>query len=205
LARFPAGFFARPSLTVAPELLGALLIHEGRGGRRVGRVVEVEAYLGDGSDPASHAHNGPTARNRSMFGPPGRFYVYRSMGLHYCVNVVCEARGRASAVLLRAVEPLEGIESLRRARGGRPDRELTNGPGKLAQAFGIDLGNDGQSALRGPLRLAAAREAPLQVLAGPRIGISKATTLPYRFHLAGHACVTRAPQNRQALPAARPG
>jgi DNA-3-methyladenine glycosylase len=205
LARFPASFFARPSLAVAPELLGALLIHEGHDGRRVGRIVEVEAYLGDGSDPASHAHNGPTKRNRSMFGPPARFYVYRSMGLHFCLNVVCELRGRASAVLLRAVEPLEGIEALRCARSGRADRELTNGPGKLAQAFGIDLDCDGHSALRGPLRLAPTREAPSQILAGPRIGISKATALPYRFHVAGHACVTRAPQNRQARPAARPG
>ncbi len=204
LARFPAGFFARPSPTVSPELIGALLIHDGKGGRRVGRIVEVEAYLGDGSDPASHAHHGPTKRNRSMFGPPAHFYVYRSMGLHFCVNVVCEARGRASAVLLRAVEPLEGIEALRRARGGRRDRELTNGPGKLAQAFGIDLGCDGRSALRGPLRLAP-RDAPAQVLAGPRIGISKATALPYRFFVAGHACVTRTPQNRRARPVALPG
>ena len=199
--RLTASFFARSALEVAPDLLGVLLVHDRRGVRRAGRIVEVEAYLGDGTDRASHAHNGETARNRSMFGAPGHFYVYRSMGLHYCVNVVCRERMRAEAVLLRAVEPLEGLDAMRRARGRRPDRELTNGPGKLAQAFGIDRIHDGRSALRGPLRLESPRSrSGAATLAGPRIGIRKATDLPYRFFVAGHADVTRSPLNRRARP-----
>ena len=204
MARLTTGFFRRPSLQVAPELLGCLLVHDTDGGRRTGRIVEVEAYAGDGSDPASHAHAGPSARNASMFGPPGRFYVYRSMGIHLCMNVVCQAEGTGSAVLLRAVEPLEGLAAMRCARGGRPDRELTNGPGKLTQAFGVDAADDGASALRGPLRLLYPREPPAQALrAGPRIGISRATGLPWRFFLDGHPCVTRSPLNRKARLATR--
>jgi DNA-3-methyladenine glycosylase len=189
---------------VAPQLLGCLLIHELRGVRRVGRIVEVEAYRGDGSDAASHAHRGPTPRNGAMFGPPGHFYVYRSMGLHFCVNVVCEPEGRAAAVLLRAAEPLDGLEAIRRARPGRSRRELTNGPGKLTQAFAIRAHHNGRSALRGPLRIVAARETPLQeVRAGPRIGIRKAIELPYRFFLTDHPDVTRSPLNRAAQALAR--
>ncbi len=182
MTRLTRAFFARPALEVAPELLGCLLV----AGRCSGRIVEVEAYLGDGSDPASHAHRGITARNRSMFGPPGHFYVYRSMGLHWCANLVCEPEGRASAVLLRALEPLEGLAIMRRRRGVQAERELANGPGKLAQAFGLGGALDGRCALRGPVRVVAARGdgAPV-VRAGARIGIRKAVELPYRFVLAG--------------------
>ncbi len=204
MARIPASFFARSPLEVAPELLGCLLVHERGRTRRVGRIVEVEAYLGDGSDPASHAHRGQTKRNAAMFGPPGRFYVYRSMGIHHCVNVVCEPPGAAAAVLLRAVEPLEGLAAMRRARGGRPDRELSNGPGKLCQAFGIDLRHDATSALAPPLHLVPApASVAVAVLAGPRIGISRATDLPYRFFLDATREVTRSPQNRAAHPLKR--
>ena len=181
-----------------------MLVHELDGVRLEGRIVEVEAYLGDGSDAASHAHRGPTPRAASMFGPAGRFYVYRSMGIHACANLVCERQGRASAVLLRAVEPLRGLEQMARRRGGRSARELASGPGRLAQAFGIGLHHDGASALRGALRVEAARSAPrLHVLAGPRIGISKASGLPYRFWIADSPHVTRTPLNRRAMMRAR--
>jgi DNA-3-methyladenine glycosylase len=203
--RLPPSFFARPCLEVAPEMLGLLLIHElGNGTRLVGRIVEVEAYLGDGSDTASHAHRGPTPRSRVMFGPPGHFYVYRSMGIHRCANVVCEPEGRAAAVLLRAVEPLEGEARMRELRGGRQGRELASGPGKLAQAFAIELAHDGRDALRGALRLERERSARAPAISvGPRIGLSKAVELPYRFFARDSPHVTRAAQNGRARELAR--
>jgi DNA-3-methyladenine glycosylase len=203
--RLPRSFFARPCLEVAPEMVGLLLIHElANGARLVGRIVEVEAYLGDGSDPASHAHRGPTPRSRVMFGPPGHFYVYRSMGIHRCANVVCEPEGRAAAVLLRAAEPLEGEARMRALRGGRQGRELANGPGKLAQAFAIELAHDGGDALRGPLRLERERGARAPAISvGPRIGLSKAVELPYRFFARDSPHVTRAAQNGRARALAR--
>ena len=202
--RFRREFFERTALEVAPELLGCLLVHELDGVRLVGRIAEVEAYLGDGSDPASHSHRGPTPRAASMFGPPGRFYVYRSMGLHACANLVCERAGHASAVLLRAVDPLRGLEQMQRHRGGRSGRELASGPGKLAEAFGIGLEHDGASALRGALRVERApARLPLRVLSGPRVGIRQAADLPYRFWLADNPHVTRTPLNRRAILRAR--
>ena len=129
-------FFDRPGPEVARDLLGAVLVHRlGDGTRLAGRIVEVEAYIGDGSDPGSHSHRGPTPRNRSMFGPPGHLYAYRSYGVHTCANVVCEARGRGAAVLLRALEPCEGIERMRALRGlgaRSPERAIASGPGRLA-------------------------------------------------------------------------
>lgn len=184
---------------MAPELLGCFLVRANANGRRVGRIVEVEAYLGLGSDPASHAHNGLTARNRAMFGPPARFYVYRSMGIHLCMNVVCEQTGVGAAVLLRALEPLEDIDGMRAARGGRPDRELVNGPGKLTQAFEVTPEHDGASVLRGALRIEAAREPVREGLrASPRIGISKARSRRFRFFLDRNPWVGRSPHNRAA-------
>jgi DNA-3-methyladenine glycosylase len=198
--RLTRAFFDRPALEVAPELLGCVLVHEIDGERLEGRIVEVEAYLGDGSDPASHSHRGPTPRNAAMFGPPGHFYVYRSMGIHACANLVCGARGIGAAVLLRAVEPLRGVDAMTRRRGGRELRELTNGPGKLARAFGIGLEHDGSRALSGPLRVERrARGGSEPVLAGPRVGIREAADLPYRFWLADHPHVTRTPLNRRAI------
>ncbi|HTO06982.1 MAG TPA: DNA-3-methyladenine glycosylase [Myxococcota bacterium] len=212
--RIARAFFARPALEVAPEMLGLLLVHElADGTRLVGRIVEVEAYLGDGSDPASHSHNGPTPRTQPMFGPPGHFYVYRSMGIHRCANVVCEPAGRSSAVLLRAAEPLAGEERMRALRGGRGGRELASGPGRLAEAFAIELAHSGAEALRGPLRLerparAAATPLAVEIVVGPRIGLTKAAELPYRFFVRGSPHVTRAAQNAHARPwrrAARAG
>ena len=191
-------FFDRPSPEVARDLLGAFLVHRlGDGTRLAGRIVEVEAYIGDGSDPGSHAHRGPTPRNRSMFGPPGRLYVYTSYGMHTCANVVCEARGRGAAVLLRALEPCEGIERMRALRGlseHAPLRAIASGPGRLAQALGIRLADDGRSLLRGALVLhrPAPGAAPVRIAVSPRVGLTHGATLPYRFFDAGSACVSRA-------------
>lgn len=184
--RLDRAFFARPCLEVARDLPGKLLLHRLPDGTVVGgRLVEVEAYLGDGSDPAAHSHPGPTARNRTMFGPPGRLYAYRSYGIHVCVNVVCEPAGRGAAVLLRALEPLAGLDAMRALRGLPRDagaRALARGPGRLAQALGLELAHDGASLLRGALGLyRAASGATVRVAAGPRVGITKAAALPYRF------------------------
>ena len=206
--RLSRAFFARPCLEVAPEILGLLLVHELADGARLSaRIVEVEAYLGDGSDAASHAHRGPTPRARVMFGPPGHFYVYRSMGIHACVNVVCEPAGRGAAVLLRAGEPVEGETRMRRLRGGRDGRELANGPGKLAQALGITLALNGADALRGGLRLERpprpAAPPAFAVAVTPRIGITKSADLPYRFFVRDSPHVSRSTWNARAsiLPA----
>ena len=195
---FRLDFFASPCLEVAPELLGAYLVHRLADGERlVGRIVEVEAYLGDGSDPSSHAHRGPTKRNQAMFGPPCRLYVYRSYGIHTCANVVCEAEGRGAAVLLRAIQPVEGASRMRAARGlasGAPEREIANGPGKLTQALGITLDDYGHSLLRGRLclRRPARSDTPAAVARSPRVGLSKARALPYRFYVPGNEFVSRA-------------
>jgi len=194
--RLSRSFFERPCLSVAADLVGAVIVRTlPDGSRLVGRLVEVEAYLGDGSDPSSHSHRGPTPRNRSMFGPPGRIYAYRSYGVHTCVNVVCEARGRGAAVLLRALEPLEGDPVMRRLRGlaaERSPREIARGPGRLAQALGLGLEHDGASILRGCVALRAPpAELPLLAVAsGPRIGISKGAELPYRFYARGNPWVS---------------
>jgi DNA-3-methyladenine glycosylase len=204
LPSLPIRFFERPCLDVARELLGSLLVRELSPERRlVARIVELEAYLGDGTDPASHAHRGVTPRNRSMFGPAGHWYVYRSMGIHHCMNVVCEPAGRASAVLLRAAAPLEGLEEMARARGVGEPRELCSGPGKLCQALGVTLEFDGAPLGRGPLRIARGERPRERIVVGPRIGLSRARELPYRFFLEGDPHVTRSPLNRRAQRCAR--
>lgn len=193
-------FFARPCLEVAPELVGCRLVHNDSGTRLAGRIVEVEAYLGQGVDPGSHAYRRSTPRNRVMFGPPGHLYVYRIMGIHLCANVVCEPNGQAAAVLLRAVEPLEGLEVMQARRGERPSQELANGPGKLTQAFRIELEDSGRS-ITGRLRIEPP-EGSLEdeILVGPRIGLSEGSDLPYRFFLAGSRFVTPSALNRRAEP-----
>jgi DNA-3-methyladenine glycosylase len=168
-------------------LIGCVLVRRlGNGTRLAARLVEVEAYLGDGSDPAAHSHGGPTERNRSMFGGAGRLYAYRSYGIHTCVNVVCGPSGSAAAVLLRAAVPLSGDDLMRRYRGLAPDadwRQIARGPGRLAQAFGLTLAHDGTSLAGGEIWLEqpAATTAAPSVVAGPRVGITKAADLPYRF------------------------
>jgi DNA-3-methyladenine glycosylase len=184
----PLRFYRRDPREVAPELIGCRLVrHLPNGQRLVLRLTEVEAYLGDGTDPASHSHSGPTRRNRSMFGPPGRVYAYRSYGIHTCLNVVCEAAGRGSAVLLRAAEPIEGQATMALCRALLPDTRdarLSVGPGRLAQAVGLELEIDGACLRTGPLTLhapAVRQTAPNATGRGPRVGIRLGADLPYRY------------------------
>jgi DNA-3-methyladenine glycosylase len=169
-------FFARSVHHVAPELIGATLTVGNTGGR----IVEVEAY--HHTDPAAHSFGGPTPRNAVMFGPPGRAYVYRSYGLHWCLNFVCEPEGSASAVLIRAIEPLSGLAAMRRRRGQTEERLLCAGPGRLCEALGVTGAHNGLPLDRAPFRIYA-REEPAAVLAGVRIGITKAADLPWRYGL----------------------
>ena len=148
-ARLRRAFFARSVHDVAPELIGATLLVDGVGGV----IVEVEAY--HHTDPAAHSYNGETERNRVMFGPPGFAYVYRSYGIHWCLNVVCEAKGSASAVLIRALEPTQGLSLMRRRRGLSEPRDLCSGPGKLAQALGVTIKHNGLALDRAPFELRA--------------------------------------------------
>lgn len=171
-------FYARDALVVAPELLHKVLVV----GPCAGRIVEVEAYRSD--DPASHSFRGPTSRNAAMFGPAGHLYVYFTYGMHHCANVVTGITGDGQAVLVRAVIPLRGIAEMRRRRGGRADRVLTDGPGKLTQAFGIDRSHDGADlCAEASLAIVDDGTAPPQApSASGRIGIRSGTDLPWRWH-----------------------
>jgi len=171
-------FFGRPVLEVAPELIGATLLVNGVGGL----IVEVEAY--HHTDPAAHSYNGQTERNAVMFGPPGYAYVYRSYGIHWCLNFVCEEEGSASAVLIRALEPVAGIAAMRKRRGLPDLRALCSGPGKLCEALGVTRRHNGLALDRPPFELRARTEAP-EIAVGPRIGITKAVDHPWRFGLKG--------------------
>jgi DNA-3-methyladenine glycosylase len=177
-------FFARPVHEVAPELIGATLLVGGVGGT----IVEVEAY--DQDDPASHSFRGMTARTASMFGPAGYAYVYRSYGIHWCLNLVCGEEGRAEAALVRALEPTRGLEAMRERRGVEPARALCSGPGKLCQALGVTRVQDG-SALDEPPFSLLARTAEPPLVVGPRIGITQATEQPWRYGLAGSPFLSR--------------
>jgi len=179
------GFFARSVHDVAPDLIGAELLFDGSGGR----IVEVEAY--DHEDPAAHGFGGRTARNAAMFGPPGHAYVYRSYGIHWCLNFVCEGEGIASAVLIRALEPRTGVETMRARRGIDEDRLLCSGPGRRTDALGITRAHDSLPLDRPPFELRA-REAPVDIVRGPRIGITKAADKPWRYGLAGSKFLSRA-------------
>ena len=177
-------FFARPVGDVCVDLLGCML----EVGELAGTIVEVERYQQD--DPASHSFRGPTPRGAVMFGPPGRLYVYRSYGVHWCVNVVCEPEGSGAAVLIRALAPIRGLDLMRARRGGVGDRLLCSGPGRLCQALGIDGSMNGTVLGGGPVRIVAgAPEGP--VVRGPRIGISVATDRPWRFGVAGSPHLSR--------------
>lgn len=175
------GFFDRDAATVAPALLGGRLLVDGVGGL----IVETEAYHPD--DPASHSFRGPTPRNGAMFAGPGRIYVYRSYGIHWCINFVC--RG-ASAVLIRALEPTDGIATMRRRRGMEDLRSLCSGPGKLCAALGVTGALDGHMLDSRPLRF----EPPASqgdIVVGRRIGITKAPDVPWRFGLRGSRYLSR--------------
>ena len=182
--RLSRDFFARSVHAVAPDLLGATLLVDGVGGT----IVEVEAY--DGEDPASHGFRGPTPRNASMFGPPGHAYVYRSYGIHWCLNLVCEEAGRAAAVLLRALEPTDGTERMRGRRGLEDLSLLCAGPGRLCQALGVTREHDGLALDAPPFELRA-RPASVPVTTGPRIGISVAGDVPWRYAVAGSRYLSR--------------
>jgi DNA-3-methyladenine glycosylase len=171
-------FFARDVHVVAPDLIGSTFLFNGVGGR----IVEVEAY--HHTDPAAHSFNGRTPRNAVMFGPPGYAYVYRSYGIHWCVNFVCEAEGSASAVLIRAVEPTEGIAAMRRRRGIKEERLLCSGPGRVCEALGITGAHNGLALDQPPFALWP-RAEEVELAIGPRIGITKAAELPWRYGLKG--------------------
>ena len=200
----PPDFYARPVLEVARDLVGCVVEHRPAGEPLTGGViVETEAY--HDSEPACHAFVGLTPRTRTLFGPPGHAYVYRSYGIHALLNAVCEPEGVGAAVLIRALEPLEGIEAMRARRspggggigiGGETamrDEELCSGPGKLTEALGIELSENGVDLSRGPVRILPRASAWLepQILAGTRIGITKAIELPWRFSVAGNRHVSR--------------
>jgi len=178
--------FSAPAHEVARQLIGVTLLIDGVGGT----IVETEAY--DQTDPASHTYAGQTARNGAMFGPPGHAYVYRSYGLHWCFNTVCREAGHGAGVLLRAIEPTQGIETMRERRGLHALRLLCAGPGRLAQALGIDARLNAQPLALPPFELLARdAAAPVEVVTGPRIGISKAVDVPWRFGLKGSRFLSR--------------
>ncbi len=171
-------FFARSVHDVAPDLIGATLLVDGVGGI----IVEVEAY--HHTEPAAHSFNGPTPRNMVMFGPPGFLYVYRSYGIHWCMNFVCEKEGSASAVLIRAIEPTHGIPAMRRRRGLHDERMLCSGPGKLCEAMAVTGKHNGLALDAPPIAIYARTRKP-EIVSGIRIGITKAVELPWRYGLKG--------------------
>jgi len=182
--RLGRDFFARSVHEVAPDLIGVALLVDGVGGT----IVEVEAY--DHEDPASHAFRGRTARNASMFGPPGRAYVYRSYGIHWCLNLVCEEQGTAAAVLLRALEPTHGIDRMQERRRTDDLRLLCSGPGRLCEALAVDRGHDGRALDESPFALYA-RVGTIPVATAPRIGITRAAERPWRYLQAGSRYLSR--------------
>jgi DNA-3-methyladenine glycosylase len=194
-----AGFYARPVVEVARDLIGCVVEHRDMSGV----IVETEAYHEE--EPACHAFIGLTPRTRILFGPPGHAYVYRSYGIHAMLNAVCEPEGVGAAVLIRALQPLEGIEAMRARRGPIGDRpareqELCSGPGKLTQALGVELTENGSDLYDGPVRICPPESAWLEpnVVAGTRIGITKAVKLPWRFSVVGNRNVSR-PRPREDL------
>jgi DNA-3-methyladenine glycosylase len=176
--------FSAPSHLVARRLIGVTVLVDGVGGR----IVETEAY--DGEDPASHSYSGPTDRNVAMFGPPAHAYVYRSYGIHWCLNFVCREEGHGAGVLIRALEPVTGLDTMCERRGTRDHWLLCSGPGKLCQALGVTRALNGRSLAAAPFELAPA-PGGIEVVTGPRIGISKAVDVAWRFGLAGSRWVSK--------------
>jgi len=186
----PFAFLSQPSETVAPQLLGSLLVRTVNGRKLIARIVETEAYSQD--DLASHSYRGKTERTAVMFGPAGFLYVYFTYGMHYCCNVVAGPEGRGEAVLIRAVEPLEGLDDMEVNRRGRTGIELTNGPAKACQALAIDKALNGHDLRAGELVLEP--QKPLktdQIVQTTRIGISQAQDTPWRFYIRGNRYVSR--------------
>jgi DNA-3-methyladenine glycosylase len=198
----PRAFFDRPSTQVAPDLLGCVFWSDGPAGLVAVRLAEVEAYEGE-ADPASHAFRGRTQRNAVMYGPPGHAYVYFTYGMHYCVNLVCQPPGQASAVLLRAGQVIEGADlATARRPGGHRDRNLARGPGRLCQALGIDRALDGADVCSPGSALGisppVSAPGPADIRSGPRVGISRAADVPLRFWLAGDSYVSAYKRNGAA-------
>jgi DNA-3-methyladenine glycosylase len=193
----PRSFYDRDALAVAPELLNKVLVRTGDGPRLAARIVEVEAYRG-ADDPGSHAFRRKTARNATMFGRPGRLYVYFSYGNHWCMNAVCGPGELPHAVLLRAAAPLAGVDAMRERRvAARRDRDLCAGPGRLGQAFGVDRSDDDLDLVRGALRIVDDGVAPPAKPGVSRrigLGVGKGEELPYRFYIPGNENVSRAPR-----------
>jgi DNA-3-methyladenine glycosylase len=176
--------FSAPTEIVAQRLIGAIVTLDGVGGR----IVETEAY--DREDPASHTFSGPTPRNAVMFGPPAHVYVYRSYGIHWCLNFVCREAGHGAGVLIRALEPLTGLDAMRQRRGLEPVKLLCSGPGRLTQALAITHGNNGMPLFEPPFHIEPPEE-DFPIVSGPRIGITKAMDVPWRFGLAGSKFVSK--------------
>ena len=196
MSRLSRSFYARDTLTVARELLGQRLVRLLDSERISGRIVEVEAYVGE-RDQASHARFGRTRRNKPMYGPPGHAYVYLIYGMHHCLNVVTERDGYPAATLIRALEPLEGIEEMRTRRGGRPDKQLTSGPARLCQALDIGRQFDGADLCAPDALLFLEEDAEVPdaaVASGPRVGVrgdEVAVTVPWRFYVRENRNVSR--------------
>lgn len=192
----PREFYGRSALVVAPELLGKVLV----AGDRAGRIVEVEAYMGS-DDPASHAYRGETPRTRTMFGRPGGLYVYFTYGMHWCANAVCGPEGTASAVLLRALEPLAGIDRMELARPrARRAVDLTNGPAKLCQAMGIAAAHDGADLVTGSIGVRIVDDGtapPRRPARSARVGVTAAADRPWRWYVTGNPYVSRGPRPPQ--------
>lgn len=185
-------FYERDTTTVAKELLGCYVVHETKEGKLVGKIVETEAYLGS-KDPAAHSFNGKTKRTEVMFGPAGRAYIYFIYGMYWCLNVVTQKEGIGEAVLIRALEPREGIELMKRRRNKENVHELCNGPGKLVLAMGIGKELNGTSFVDGPLKIFSAEKKlhERNIVATKRVGITKAADLPLRFYLKDSPFVSR--------------
>jgi len=197
----PAAFYDRPVVDVARDLVGCVLVHDGSSGV----IVETEAY--HHSEPACHAYVGLTSRTSVLFGDPGTAYVYRSYGIHALLNAVCEPRESGAAVLIRGLEPLDGIEAMRDRRGLQRLEDLCSGPGKLTRALGVELAENATSLVDGPVTILArpAEEPVPRLVAGPRVGITRATELPWRFCALGSRFVSRPwpPELRDSLPRRR--
>jgi DNA-3-methyladenine glycosylase len=190
LERLPQSFYLQDTVTVARGLLGCVLAHDSADGPTSGRIVETEAYLT--ADEAAHSFRGPTPRNAVMFGPAGFAYVYFIYGVHYCVNAVTQPEGLGEAVLIRALEPLEGIPLMAARRGTSDLRKLCSGPGKLTQALGIGAAQNGLPLFSGPLSIFAPAATPdTEIIATTRVGITRAADLPLRFYLSDNQYISR--------------
>lgn len=196
-----AAFYDRDPRQVAVDILGCVLVHETAKGLTSGVIVETEAYRPE--DPACHAYKGPTMRNRSIFGRPGIVYVYLSYGIHKLLNVVCEGEGVGSAVLIRALRPLEGLEMMRERR--KREMDLCNGPGRLTQALNIELAHDGTELTEPPLYIKRGDAPEGEILATTRIGISRGTELPWRYLVEGERDISVQPKTIAERGLERPG